>query len=98
MKITNNPSLLTTADWDCVIAIFILGSPAQFNSWPQSNTDKLFKKYKGFFVKYIDSKMGDAKDWNVKKLILKKLVRYTDNQIQKFIWDEIETVLYTKVQ
>jgi hypothetical protein len=34
MKITNNPSLLTTADWDCVIAIFILGSPAQFNSWP----------------------------------------------------------------
>ena len=31
--ITNNPSLLTPADWSCVVAIFVSGRHAQFSGW-----------------------------------------------------------------
>lgn len=93
-EITNNPTLLTPAQWECVIAIFVLGRTVQFNGWPETNIAKLFGKYKGFFVKYDKAKVSDVRDWNVKIINIQQNTRYEDADVSRNIWEEFERILF----
>ena len=58
---------------------------------------ELFKKNKGFLVKYKNSRTEEANEWNVQTLIIEKHTRYRDIDIKKYIWDEIENHLFAKL-
>lgn len=83
---TNNPSLLTPDDWNCVVCIFVSGKHSQFEDWPERDPHKLFKKYRGFFVKYPDTKDGETGGWNIKALHVQKQIRYQDIDVHNYIW------------
>jgi len=72
-----------------VIAIFVSGRYAQFNGWQETNPNRIFQKHQGFFIKYPDSKAGEANDWNVKVISIHKMTRYQDIDAQTYIWDKI---------
>lgn len=91
--VTSNPSLLTPSDWSCVIAIFVAGRYSQFIGWHEANPVRIFEKNKGFLLKYPDSKVGEAGDWNIKVIAVNKMTRYQDIDVQRFIWTEIEKEL-----
>ncbi len=60
---------------DRVVAIFINGSPYQFenikNNWGSLNVANLFKKHRGFYLRYNSTLPGSVvKSWNLKHLVL----------------------------
>ncbi len=89
-EVTNNASLLSLADWENVAAIFILGNKSEFASWAIRDPLEIFRKAKGFLLKYstITSKY-ETNDWNIKTMIVERNARYRDQEIQKKIWAEI---------
>lgn len=75
---TSNPTLLSLDDWQYVVAVFVMGSEAQFEGWAIPDPRKIFDKIKGYFMKFCGSVFRCAQDWNVKNLILNRNVRYED--------------------
>jgi hypothetical protein len=53
-EVTNNPSLLSLSDWENVVAVFILGQKSEFQSWAIRDPLEIFKKTKGFLLKYLN--------------------------------------------
>lgn len=57
---------------------------------------EIFKKTKGFLLKYSNISKYEANDWNVKTFIIERNARYRDKEIQKKIWAEIEEYLFQR--
>lgn len=46
-RVIDNPSKLTNADWDRVVAVFVMGQAWQFKGWPwDGNPTVIFSKSK----------------------------------------------------
>jgi parafibromin len=46
-RVTDNPQKLTNADWDHVVAVFVMGPAWQFKGWPwDGNPVEIFSKSK----------------------------------------------------
>jgi parafibromin len=44
-RVIDNPSKLTNADWDRVVAVFVMGQAWQFKGWPwEGNPTVIFSK------------------------------------------------------
>lgn len=85
-EVTNNPSLLSLADWENVVAVFILGQKSEFSSWTIREPTQIFKKAKGFLLKYSTLSKYETNDWNIKTFIIERNARYRDQELQKKIW------------
>ena len=49
VTIVDNPSRLSEAEWDRVVAVFVLGAPWQFSGWRISEPAVLFSKGENLF-------------------------------------------------
>ena len=78
------------------MGIFVEGRRNEFQSWPVKEHSQLFKNAKGFCVKYKNNKTEGANDWNVRTLIVEKHIRFRDQDIKNYIWNEIESHLFSK--
>jgi hypothetical protein len=58
---------------------------------------EVFKKTKGFLLKYQTISKYEANDWKVKTMIVERNSRYLDEEIKKKIWGEIEEFLFQKL-
>lgn len=48
-RVIDNPQKLTNADWDRVVAVFVMGPAWQFKGWPwDGNPVEIFSKSKAF--------------------------------------------------
>ena len=46
-RVIDNPAKLTNADWDRVVAVFVMGQAWQFKGWPwEGNPTVIFSKSK----------------------------------------------------
>jgi parafibromin len=46
-RVIDDPQKLTNADWDCVVAVFVMGPAWQFKGWPWGgNPVDIFSKSK----------------------------------------------------
>ena len=55
-RVIDNPQKLTNADWDRVVAVFVMGPAWQFKGWPwEGNPVEIFSKskYNFFFRKQV---------------------------------------------
>ena len=49
-RVIDNPAKLTNADWDRVVAVFVMGQAWQFKGWPwDGNPTVIFSKSKQLF-------------------------------------------------
>lgn len=95
--VTNNPSILRLEDWNYVVGVFVEGRKREFDTWAIKDPAELFRKTKGFLLRFPTKEPTEAHDWNIRVLTLDKNVRYRDSEIQGIIWREIESYLYEKV-
>ena len=96
-EVTNNPALLTPSDWNNVVAIFVQGRKNEFQNWFYRDPVDIFKRTRGFLLKFPTKEQIEGQDWNIKVFTLDRNVRYRDSGVQKAIWGEIEGFLYEKV-
>jgi len=54
-RVIDNPQKLTNADWDRVVAVFVMGPAWQFKGWPwDGNPVEIFSKSKvKYFIKIL---------------------------------------------
>lgn len=95
--ITNNPSLLGLPEWQNVVAIFVQGRKNEFQTWAIKDPLEIFKRAKGFLLKFPTKEQSEGHEWNIKVFNLDRNVRYRDSNIQRAIWSEIEAFLYEKI-
>jgi hypothetical protein len=79
------------------VAVFILGNKSEFSSWAIRDPVEIFKKTKGFLLKYQTMSKYEGNDWNVKTIIVERNSRYLDEEIKKKVWAEIEDFLFQKI-
>ncbi|KAL6064114.1 accessory factor associated with RNA polymerase II [Balamuthia mandrillaris] len=95
--VTDNPSKLSTSDWNRVVAVFALGPAWQFKSWKWSDPVELFANVRGFYLGFEDSQVPPSvKSWNVKILKISKHKRHLDSTAYLSFWNELETWLQSK--
>ncbi|ODV94877.1 hypothetical protein PACTADRAFT_3765 [Pachysolen tannophilus NRRL Y-2460] len=83
--------------WRRVVAIFTTGQKWQFKSYPQSNPNKLFRQYPGFFVNYGDKVPKQIEEWgNINVISIDKNRRFKDLQIVESFWDTLEKSMANK--
>ena len=50
-RVIDNPQKLTNADWDRVVAVFVMGPAWQFKGWPwDGNPVEIFSKSKFLYM------------------------------------------------
>lgn len=54
--VTNNPSLLSLSDWQYVVAAFVQGRKNEFSTWPVRDPLEVFKKVKGFLLRFANTR------------------------------------------
>ena len=66
------------------------GSKAEFASWAIRDPQEIFKRAKGYLLKYQDiTAKYDANDWNIKTIVLDRNARYRDEEIKKKVWADL---------
>jgi hypothetical protein len=84
-------------DWSYVTAIFVQGRKNEFEGWPCTDPVEIFKKTKGFYLKFPSKEDNQCQEWNIKEFTLDRNVRYRDSGIQKEIMADIEAFLFEKM-
>ncbi|GME69132.1 unnamed protein product [[Candida] boidinii] len=83
--------------WDRVIAIFTTGQEWQFKKYKYSEPQRLFQKYKGFYVQYKgDSIPPKVQSWNVEVIQIDRNRRFSDKQTAEYLWETLERSLSVK--
>ncbi|GME92521.1 unnamed protein product [[Candida] boidinii] len=83
--------------WDRVIAIFTTGQEWQFKKYKYSEPQRLFQKYKGFYVQYKgDSIPPKVQSWNVEVIQIDRNRRFSDKQTAEYLWETLERGLSVK--
>lgn len=53
-RVIDNPAKLTNADWDRVVAVFVMGQAWQFKGWPwEGNPTVIFSKSQSFLLRML---------------------------------------------
>lgn len=92
--VTNSPSILRAEDWNYVVGVFVEGRKKEFDAWAIKDPAELFRKTKGFLLRFPTKETSEAHDWNIRMMTLDKNMRYRDSEIKELIWKDIETYLY----
>ncbi|MCL4132926.1 UNVERIFIED_CONTAM: hypothetical protein GTU68_043929 [Idotea baltica] len=97
-RVTDNPSKLTNAEWDRVVAVFAIGPAWQFKGWPyDGNPTELFNRICAFHVKYeeiqLDTNIGK---WAVHVLNLNRVRRHLDRARFLEFWERLDRYMSLK--
>ncbi|CAG0886289.1 unnamed protein product [Cyprideis torosa] len=91
-RVIDNPSKLTNADWDRVVAVFAMGPTWQFKGWPWDGKPvEIFSKVRAFHIKYEETKLDEnISKWAVTVINLPRMTRHWDRaKILKF-WEILD--------
>ncbi|XP_058790580.1 parafibromin [Phymastichus coffea] len=94
-RVIDNPQKLTNADWERVVAVFVMGPQWQFKGWPfDENPVEIFSKVCAFHVKY-DEMCLDANvaRWAVTVIELSKTKRHLDRAAIMRFWEVLDKYL-----
>ncbi|GLH14067.1 Parafibromin [Gryllus bimaculatus] len=91
-RVIDNPQKLTNADWERVVAVFVMGPAWQFKGWPwDGNPVEIFSKICAFHVKYdemrLDSNVGR---WAVHVIELSRTKRHLDRAALMVFWEKLD--------
>ncbi|KAF0306116.1 Parafibromin [Amphibalanus amphitrite] len=91
-RVIDHPAKLTNADWDRVVAVFVMGPAWQFKGWPwDGNPVEIFTKVQAFHLKWDEMKLdNNVARWAVTVLNLSKTKRHLDRATLMTIWEKLD--------
>ncbi|CAH0394551.1 unnamed protein product [Bemisia tabaci] len=91
-RVIDNPQKLTNADWDRVVAVFVMGPTWQFKGWPwDGNPIEIFAKICAFHLKYDEMKLdANVAKWAVSVIQLSRTKRHLDRAALMVFWEKLD--------
>ncbi|XP_033608581.1 parafibromin isoform X1 [Cryptotermes secundus] len=91
-QVIDNPQKLKNADWDRVVAVFVMGPTWQFKGWPwDGNPVKIFSKICAFHVKYDEMKLdANVSGWAVHIIEVSRTKRHLDYAALMTFWERLD--------
>ncbi|XP_057319100.1 parafibromin-like [Microplitis mediator] len=91
-QIVDNVQKLSSADWNRVVGVFVLGPVWQFKGWPfDGNPVDIFSRIKAFHIKYDDMKLdANVAGWSVNVIELSRTKRHSDRAAIIKFWETLD--------
>ncbi|EEB15219.1 parafibromin, putative [Pediculus humanus corporis] len=91
-RVIDNPQKLTNADWDRVVAVFVMGPAWQFKGWPwDGNPVEIFAKICAFHLKYDEMRLDtNVGKWAVNVIELSRTKRHLDRAALMLFWEKLD--------
>uniref|UniRef100_A0A0K2U9A7 Hyrax [Apis mellifera] n=1 Tax=Lepeophtheirus salmonis TaxID=72036 RepID=A0A0K2U9A7_LEPSM len=91
-RVIDNPAKLSNADWDRVVAVFVMGQAWQFKGWPwDGNPTVIFSKVAAFHVKWDESNLEkNIANWSVNIIELSRNKRHLDRAKLMLFWEALD--------
>ncbi|KAL1131818.1 hypothetical protein AAG570_011430 [Ranatra chinensis] len=91
-RVIDNPGKLGPADWDRVVAVFVMGPAWQFKGWPWAgNPVEIFSKICAFHLKYDEMKLdSNVSRWAVCVIQLSRTKRHLDRAALMVFWEKLD--------
>ncbi|ODN06259.1 Parafibromin [Orchesella cincta] len=91
-RVIDNPQKLSPADWERVVAVFVMGPAWQFKGWPwDGNPVDIFSKICAFHLKYDEMKLdANVGKWAVTVIQLSKIKRHLDRAALMAFWEKLD--------
>jgi parafibromin len=91
-RVIDNPSKLTNADWDRVVAVFVMGQAWQFKGWPwDGNPTVIFSKIAAYHLKWDDMTLEkNIGQWAVSVIQLSREKRHLDRAKMMTFWESLD--------
>ncbi|XP_072761275.1 parafibromin [Anoplolepis gracilipes] len=91
-RVVDNPQKLTNADWERVVAVFVMGPAWQFKGWPfDGNPVEIFSKICAFHLKYDEMRLdANVARWAVTVIELSRTKRHLDRAALMIFWEHLD--------
>ncbi|KAI8429759.1 hypothetical protein MSG28_000306 [Choristoneura fumiferana] len=91
-RVVDNPSRLSAAEWDRVVAVFVQGPAWQFKGWPwDGNPVQIFANICAFHLKFDEMKLdANVSRWAVTVLNLSRTKRHLDRAVLLGFWETLD--------
>ncbi|XP_057341546.1 parafibromin-like [Microplitis mediator] len=91
-RVIDNPQKLTNAEWDRVVAVFVMGPAWQFKGWPfNGNPVEIFSKICAFHLKYDEMRLdANVAKWAVTAIELSRTKRHLDRAVLMQFWEHLD--------
>lgn len=91
-RVIDSPQKLTPADWDRVVAVFVMGPAWQFKGWPwNGNPVDIFVQMSAFHVKWDDIPLDqNVAKWAVHVISLSRTKRHLDRAALMTFWEKLD--------
>jgi len=91
-RVLDNPGKLTNAEWDRVVAVFVMGQAWQFKGWPWDGSPvEIFSKIAGYHIKWDESNLEkNIANWAVTVIQLSRTRRHLDRAALMTFWEKLD--------
>ncbi|RZF34888.1 hypothetical protein LSTR_LSTR012885 [Laodelphax striatellus] len=91
-RVIDTPQKLTNADWERVVAVFVMGPAWQFKGWPwDGNPVEIFAKICAFHLKYDEMPIDtNVERWAVTVIQLSRTRRHLDRAALMVFWEKLD--------
>jgi len=91
-RIIDNPGRLTNADWERVVAVFVMGQAWQFKGWPfPGGPVEILSKIAGFHIKFTEINLEkNVENWAVTVIQLSRSKRHLDRAALLTFWEKLD--------
>jgi len=89
--VVDNVSKLRPADWDRVVAVFVIGAVWQFRDWKWKAANEVLSHMAGFYIKFDAEPLPPGiGTWNITLLKMSRNQRNLDADARRVFWNTVE--------
>jgi len=91
-RVLDNPGRLTNAEWDRVVAVFVMGQAWQFKGWPNEGRPvDILSRIAGFHLKQQEENLEkNISNWAVSIIELSRTKRHLDRAALLTFWERLD--------
>lgn len=91
-RVLDNPGRLTNAEWDRVVAVFVMGQAWQFKGWPNEGKPvEILSRIAGFHLKMVEESLEkNISNWAVTVIQLSRTKRHLDRAALLKFWEGLD--------
>ena len=91
-RVLENPSRLNNAEWDRVVAVFVMGQAWQFKGWPNEGKPvDILSRIAGFHLKMEETTLEkNIANWAVNVIQLSRNKRHLDRAAMLSFWEKLD--------
>lgn len=91
-RVLDNPGRLNNAEWDRVVAVFVMGQAWQFKGWPNEGRPvEILSRIAGFHLKWDEVNLEkNIANWAVTVIQLNRTKRHLDRAALLTFWEKLD--------